>query len=475
MPRYRLLIVDDEPRMTQVLGILAQKWGYEFRTASNGVEALETLQEFPAEIVLTDLKMPTMDGETLLENIRSRSPETVVVMMTAYATVKSAVEAMRNGAFDYIMKPFDNEELRITLERAGEFSQLRQDNAFMRRELGERYRIESIIGESQQIRDVLSMVERVAPTRATVLVTGESGTGKELVAKAIHFRSTRATGPYVRVNCAALAETLLESELFGHEKGAFTGAVRQHRGKFEEADGGTIFLDEIGETSNNFQTKLLRVLQEGTLQRVGGNTMMKVDVRVVAATNRDLEQRVKEGAFREDLFFRLNVVPIHLPPLRERLGDIPMLAEHFVKKACDENNLPTKNLGEEAANALQSYQWPGNVRELENSIERAVILSRDSQIAAEDLWLPSSTNLGGGSASDSGIVVKSWGSKDDEVHIPNRLLNRPLTTFLDEMAKLRVLHALDSTGWRKQEAADLLGIDRATLYRQMKKFEIQAE
>ncbi|CAN5265551.1 sigma-54 dependent transcriptional regulator [soil metagenome] len=470
MPRYRLLIVDDEPRMTQVLGILAERWGYETRTASNGQEALRTLAEFPAEIMVTDLKMPGMDGDNLLNNVRSRHPDTAVIMMTAFATVKSAVEAMRNGAFDYIMKPFENDELRIAIERAAELNKLRRDNAFMRRELGERYRVDNIIGDSPQIGAVLRLIERVAPTRATVLVTGESGTGKELVAKAIHFRSTRATGPYIRVNCAALAETLLESELFGHEKGSFTGALKTHRGKFEEADGGTIFLDEIGETSNNFQSKLLRVLQEGIITRVGGNASIKVDVRVVAATNRDLEQSVRDGGFREDLFFRLNVVPILLPPLRDRPGDIPLLAQHFVKSASEENHLPPKTLSEPALEALKRAHWRGNVRELENTIERAVILARDSEILAEDLWLPGQSHP---PATDPGAPAA--GAPTGAAAISAAVLDKPLAGFLDEMAKIRVLHALDKTGWRKQEAAEILGIDRATLYRQMKKFGIQDE
>ncbi len=469
MPRYRLLLVDDEPRMTQILGIHATKWGYEVKTASSGEEALQVLQDFPAEIVVTDLKMPGMSGDQLLNELRARHPETPVILMTAHATVKSAVESMRNGAFDYIMKPFENEELRLTIGRAAEYGRLKQDNAFMRRELGLRYHVDNIIGESEAVANVLRMIERVAPTRATVLITGESGTGKELVAKAIHFRSTRATGPYIRVNCAALAETLLESELFGHERGAFTGAHRTHRGKFEEADGGTIFLDEIGETSNNFQTKLLRVLQEGVISRVGSNDNIKVDVRVLAATNRNLQERVKEGHFREDLFFRLNVVPVHLPPLRERQADIPLLATHFVKSAAEENGVPMKELSPGAMEALCSYPWPGNVRELENMIERAVILAPESVITPEDLWLPTD----GRRLAPAEPSPAARATAVTDLHIPPDLLGKPLARFLDEMAKVRVIHALDQTGWRKQEAAEILGVDRATLYRQMKKFNIQ--
>ncbi|MCC6546157.1 sigma-54-dependent Fis family transcriptional regulator [Candidatus Sumerlaeota bacterium] len=469
MPRYRLLLVDDEPRMTQVLGILADRWGYEVRTASNGDEALRVLQDYPAELIVTDLKMPGLDGAALLDAVKARHPEVAVIIMTAHATVKSAVDAMKAGAYDYIMKPFENEELRLTVERALDYSRLKKDNAYMRRELGAKYRVDKIIGDSPQILDVLKLIERVAPTRATVLVTGESGTGKELVAKAVHFRSGRSTGPFVRVNCAALAETLLESELFGHEKGAFTGAVRTHHGKFEEADGGTIFLDEIGETSNNFQTKLLRVLQEGVLTRVGGMANISVDVRVIAATNRDLQQRVREGRFREDLFFRLNVVPIHLPALRERSSDIPQLAENFIRSAAQANDLPPKQLRDDAVEALKNYDWPGNVRELENTIERAIILSPDRTITAADLWIPSPARADS-TPSAAGADAQDAGAR---YHVPPELFGKPLGPFIDEMAKVRVLHALDQTRWHKQEAADALGIDRATLYRQMKKFGIQ--
>jgi DNA-binding NtrC family response regulator len=466
MARCRLLIVDDEPRMTQILAMLAGRWGYEHRTAANGPEALALLQDFAPEIVLSDVKMPQMEGSELLTHIKARSPETAVIMMTAYATVKSAVDAMKAGAFDYIMKPFDNEELRLAIERASEYSRLKQDNAYMRRELGSRYSVDRIVGDSPALNEVLTLIERVAPTRATVLVTGESGTGKELVAKAIHFRSQRASGPYVRVNCAALAESLLESELFGHEKGAFTGAVRTHRGKFEEADGGTIFLDEIGETSNNFQSKLLRVLQEGVVTRVGGNSQLKVDVRVVAATNRDLRAEVKAGNFREDLFFRLNVVPIHLPPLRERREDIIPLGQHFARQIAEDNNLPIRLLSPEALEVLAAQEWPGNVRELENTIERAIILSRSPTIGPEDLLLPGARGT---------IREEPAATPGSEAGaLPSGMINLPLSDFLDAATRLRILHELERTGWRKQEAAERLGIDRATLYRQIKRFQLES-
>jgi two-component system NtrC family response regulator len=476
-PQYRLMIVDDEPRMCQVLSLAAQRWGYAVKTASNGQDALALADSFLPELVVTDLKMPVMDGEELLRRLRERDMDVPVVVMTAYGTVKSAVEAIRNGAFDYIQKPFDNEELRVTLARAVEFVKLRVDNATLRRALDDKVRTEvQIIGDSQAMRAVLGIVERVGPTKATVLITGESGTGKELVARALHYRSPRAGRAFVAVNCAALSESLLESELFGHEKGAFTGAVRTHRGKFEEADGGTIFLDEIGETTNSFQTKLLRVLQEGTFERVGGSQTLKVEVRAIAATNRNLSDLVSRGQFREDLFYRLQVVPIHLPPLRERRADVVPLARHFLEKTAREMGSPPKHLSDDAVDALIRGDWRGNVRELENTIERAVILSRGDTITAADLWMPVQE-------ADSGMLRDADPSGAPAGHRPTSsadlqridpgTLRLPLSAYVEEMTKRRVLAALEESGWRKQEAADALGIDRATLYRITKKFGIE--
>lgn len=458
-PRYRLLIVDDEPRICQVLNLLATRWGYEVQTANNGNEALKRLEDFPAEVLVSDLKMPGMDGETLLAEVRARYPDIIVIMMTAHATVKSAVEAMKAGAFDYIMKPFDNDELRVVIERAAEHRSLLAENKSLRAELGVRFTPNNIIGESAAMRRVLDMIDRVAPTKATALITGESGVGKELVARAIHQRSTRASKPFVGLNCAALTETLLESELFGHEKGAFTGATRTHHGKFEDADTGTIFLDEIGETNNAFQTKLLRVLQEGTLLRVGGNDPIQVDVRVLAATNRNLKEMVARGEFREDLYYRLQVVPIEIPPLRERRDDIEELARHFVVQACQENGVPFRELSNDAIVTLKAAEWRGNVRELQNTIERAVILTRNNVIEVDDLWLPPTdqTEVRSGK--------KESGQSDE-------LSNLPLNQYLDEMTQRHILHALEVKGWKKQDAAEMLGIDRATLYRMIKKFNI---
>jgi DNA-binding NtrC family response regulator len=440
--------------MCQVLALLAGRWGYDVRTAGSGRDALSQLEEFPAELVLSDLKMPGMMGDELLKELRARYPDIIVVLMTAHATVRSAVDAMKAGAFDYIMKPFDNDELRLVIKRALEHRELRTENQALRRELGSRFSPDNIIGESEPMRRVLDMIDRVGPTKATVLITGESGVGKELVARAIHQRSTRASQAFVALNCAALTETLLESELFGHEKGSFTGATRTHQGKFEEADGGTIFLDEIGETNNTFQTKLLRVLQEGTLVRVGGNDSIHVDVRVIAATNRDLSKLVAEKRFREDLFYRLQVVPLEIPPLRARPGDIEILAQHFIAKACQENGLPRKELTPQSIRALRAHEWRGNVRELENTIERAVILTQENVIDVGDLLLgPSAPAHQGGSSASSEIML-DW----------------PLSQYVDEMTRRHVLQVLDSRQWRKQEAAEALGVDRATLYRMIKRF-----
>jgi len=459
--KNRILIVDDEPRMRQVLTLLLQKWGYRVQTAAGGREALDQLQETEVDLVLTDLKMPGMEGNELLRELKKLNPALPVIIMTAYGTVKSAVEAMKAGAYDYILKPFDNEELRITLDRAVSYHRLVKDNTALRKELVNRYHPDNIIGGSRAIQKVLELVERVAPTRVTILIQGESGTGKELIARAIHYYSPRASGPFVAINCAALSETLLESELFGHERGAFTGADRSRRGKFEEAHGGTILLDEIGETTNNFQTKLLRVLQEEEFMRVGGNERIKVDVRVIASTNRDLDKRVREGRFREDLFYRLKVVPITLPPLRERKEDIPELAQFFALRTAQDNGIPYKPLSEEAMELLKESEWRGNVRELENTIERAVILSRDEAIGPTDIWLPIDR--------DENATPEPSRKEDFS------LINMPLNEYVDEMTRQHILRTLERKEWRKQEAADALGVDRATLYRMIKRYGLESQ
>ena len=380
-----ILIVDDEKNYLLVLEDLLMEEGYQVVTSESGIGALEILKGHELDVVITDMKMPGMDGMTLLERIHVQYPDLPVIMMTAYGSVEKAVEAMRKGAFDYILKPFKNEELKLTIRKAIDHYQLVCQNRYLTRELQDRYQFSNIIGKSAAMQRIYRLIEKVAPSRATVLITGESGTGKELIARAIHFNSPRAERPFISVNCGALPETLLESELFGHEKGAFSGAVSQRKGRFELAHEGTLFLDEISEMSSPLQVKLLRILQEMEFERVGGSQSLKVDVRVVAASNRDLHIEVAEGRFRSDLFYRLNVVHVPLPPLRERKDDIPLLVNHFLRKYAVGERLCNFRIEPEAMRLLLDYQWPGNVRELENVIERAIILSNGEEIMAKDL------------------------------------------------------------------------------------------
>jgi DNA-binding NtrC family response regulator len=421
-----------------------ERSGYECRSFTSGVAALEALQKSSADAVVTDRRMPGMDGLELLRRLRELYPAMPVILVTAYADVATAVEAMRAGAFDYVVKPFDNDEIRTLVARALAVRRLERENAWLRQESGARYTPEAMIAESAASRELMDLVRRVAPASATVLVQGESGTGKEFVARLLHYWSDRVSAPFVAVNCAALAEGVLESELFGHEKGAFTGAVRARAGCFERADGGTLFLDEIGEVSGEFQAKLLRVLQEGEVQRVGASAARKVDVRVVAASNRNLRERISSGRFREDLFFRLNVIPIELVPLRDRPEDIVPLARFFVARHAERE----AELGPEAEERLLAHGWPGNVRELENAVERALVLSRDREIGAADLLLDSGP---GPARSPTGGTLQQ---------------------VVDRATEERVREALEVAGGRRAEAASALGIERTTLYRLMKRFEI---
>jgi DNA-binding NtrC family response regulator len=441
----RLLIVDDEERMAGVVAMALQRAGHECRTCGSGEEALAAVSESGADLVVTDLRMPEMDGIELLRRLRAIEPTLPVILITAHASVPSAVAAMREGAFDYVTKPFDNDELRAVVARALEMTRLQRENRYLRQEVASRYAPASVVAESARGKELLSLVRRVAASRSTVLIQGESGTGKELVARLLHFWSERVGRPFVAVNCKAFAEGVLESELFGHEKGSFTGAVAARAGCFERADGGTLFLDEIGETSPDFQAKMLRVLQEGEVLRVGGSQTRKVDVRVVAATNRPLRDEVAAGRFREDLFFRLNVIPIQMAPLRERREDILPLSRHFLARQLAEMGRQLE-LGPEAETALLSHAWPGNVRELENAIERAVVLARGAAITPEDLLLEqpaeSRTATSGGTLQET----------------------------LDAATEARVRAALAAAKDQRAEAARILGIDRTTLYRMMKRF-----
>ena len=376
-----ILIVDDEKNYLRVLSAVLEDEGYEILTALSGQEALEIQKASDLDLVLTDMKMPGMDGIKLLENIKAIDPDLPVIMMTAHGTVDKAVEAMQKGAYSYILKPFDNERLTIYTKKAISMYQVVKDNRRLRDEVETKYRFGNIIGKSKAIRKVFDTIRKVAPSGATVLIEGESGTGKELVAKSIHFNSQRHDKPYIAVNCSALAETLLESELFGHEKGAFTGAVAKKKGRFELADGGTLFLDEIGELSQNLQVKLLRVLQEKNFERVGGIQPISVNIRIIAATNKNLKEEMLHGRFREDLFYRLNVVHVVLPPLKDRKEDIHLLVDHFLNKYASER----KTADPEAVKVMQEYSWPGNVRELENLIERMMILCPNDVIRVTDL------------------------------------------------------------------------------------------
>ncbi|MBI4799193.1 MAG: sigma-54-dependent Fis family transcriptional regulator, partial [Desulfarculus sp.] len=382
----RILIVDDEKNYLLVLDALLSEAGYEVATADGGARALALLEEDEPDLMLTDMRMPRMTGLELIKASKERRPDLPVIVMTAYGTVENAVEAMKSGAVDYIMKPFENQELLLTVQRALKLSRLLAQNRLLREEVAQGQGFGQIVGDSKAMRQVYEMVDKVAATKATVLITGESGTGKELIARAIHSRSPRAEEPFVAVNCMALTETLLESELFGHEKGAFTGAAGRRKGRFELADKGTLFLDEVGEIAPALQVKLLRVLQERTFERVGGNQSISVDVRIVAATNRDLTRAVASGRFREDLFYRLNVVRLALPPLRERKEDLPALVAHFVRRYAAETGRTPPQVSQEAMRRIYDYAWPGNVRELENALERAVIMS-GAEIHPSDLPL----------------------------------------------------------------------------------------
>ncbi|MCK8602331.1 sigma-54-dependent transcriptional regulator [Desulfoferrobacter suflitae] len=380
-----ILIVDDEKNYLLVLEDLLLEEGYQVLTADSAQKGLEIAEEHEVDAVITDMKMPGMDGIALFESIHVRKPDVPVIMMTAYGTQEKALDAMKKGAFDYIFKPFENEQFKFTVRKAVDHHRLVQQNRYLTKELHGRYQFSNIIGKSAAMERIFQLIEKVAPSKATVLITGESGTGKELIARAIHFNSTRQDLPFISVNCGALPENLLESELFGHEKGAFSGALNQRKGRFEMAHEGTLFLDEISEMSPPLQVKLLRVLQEMEFERVGSSQTMKVDVRVVAASNRNLKHEVAAGRFRSDLFYRLNVVHIQIPALRERTDDIPPLVNHFLSKYGRESGRGPLTMHPEAMRRLLDYHWPGNIRELENVIERAVILCTGEQILVSDL------------------------------------------------------------------------------------------
>jgi len=385
MPQHKILLIDDEFAQLQTLAGFLKKRGFEVEKAASGSTGLELIEKQTVDLVITDFKMPDIDGLQVLKRAKQINPEVDVIMMTAFGSIESATQAMRDGAIDYLIKPVDLDQLELVINKALEHKQLASENRLLRQQLSEKFRFEKIISVSETMEEALNIAGRAAPSKATVLITGESGTGKELIAKAIHYASPRKNEPFMAVNCAALAENLLESELFGHEKGAFTGADRLRKGRFEMANNGTLFIDEVGEIPLVTQVKLLRVLQEQTFERVGGTEPIKVDVRIIAATNQHPEEMIEEDRFRKDLYYRLNVVRITIPPLRKRKADIPLLVDYFLKKYANENNKPINGISKETMDQLMKYDYPGNVRELENIIEQAVVLSREDIITTKDL------------------------------------------------------------------------------------------
>ena len=451
-----ILVVDDESNYLTVMEALLGEAGYEVLTAHSGLEALKAAGASELDLLLTDMKMPKMNGIELLEELKRLYPDLPVMLMTAYGTVEKAVAAMKKGAFDYILKPFKNEEILVTIAKALEHRRLILENRMLIQDLEKRYGFPNIVGESRTMQEILSLVKRVGQSRATVLISGESGTGKELIARAIHQRSPRAAKTFISVNCAALTETLLESELFGHERGAFTHAVATRKGRFELADGGTLFLDEVAEMSPALQVKLLRVLQEMEFERVGGTRTIKVDVRVVAATNRELKEDVEVGRFREDLYYRLHVVHLHIPPLRERQEDIPLLATHFLHKYAQENVRGEVRIVPEALKLLTLYRWPGNVRELENVMERAVILCGNNLITPQDLP---------GELAPASAEAKL----DIDRFIP---LHTPLPEALERIEEQMIRRALEQSGQVQVRAAELLGITKSLLQYKLKKYHL---
>ncbi|MGI9570296.1 MAG: sigma-54-dependent transcriptional regulator, partial [Desulfobulbia bacterium] len=382
---HSILIIDDEPNYLIVLSELLRDEGYEVFTAENGAKGVEAIQNTDLDLVITDMQMPEMDGMQLLDHVKKENPDLPVIVITAYAEVEKAVAAMQAGAFNYLAKPFSNEELLVNIKKAVQVHALAMENIRLRSEIKGKSGFSGMVGKNPRMTQVYELIEKVAPTPASVLISGESGTGKELVAKAIHVNSSRETEPFITVNCAALAETLLESELFGHEKGAFTGAMAMRKGRFELANMGTIFLDEIGEIPLALQSKLLRVLQEKQFERVGGSKTFDVDVRIISASNRDLKEEVNKGQFREDLFYRLNVIHVSLPALRERMDDMPLLVDFFIAKFSKDLGKPELSISADAMRLLMTLPWEGNIRELENTIERAAILCNDNVIEADDV------------------------------------------------------------------------------------------
>ena len=448
MKGIEVLLIDDDESLNRVLQHQLESEGLKVTTCTNGADGIKQFESGDFSVVISDIKIPGMSGMDVLKKVKERNEEAVVILITAYGTIKNAVEAVRMGAADYLTKPFDKEELMLVVKRALRARELEKENLELKSQLTERFSFDGIIGRSSKLDEVFTLVSKVAPSDSTVLLLGESGTGKELLAKAIHYSSKRKEEPIVTVNCSAIPENLMESELFGHVKGAFTGAIKDKPGKFEIADHGTIFLDEIGDLKIELQAKLLRVLQQMAFERVGGTKTVKVDVRVIAATNKDLSVAMKKGEFREDLFYRLSVVPITIPPLRERKDDVPLLVDHFLVKFAKGQKL---RISKGALRVLEAYDWPGNVRELENVMERAVVLSGGKVIEEGDL--PD--------------FVKFGREEKSKVQIPQDGIS------LEEIEKEAIVLALKKTGWNQTKAAELLKIPRHILLYRIKKLRIQ--
>ncbi len=449
----RVLIVDDDPVILEVVGDILKKNGYEVVAAPSGAAGMRELERKYFDLVLTDLVMPDVDGMEVLEHVVSTSPKAICIILTGHGTIKSSVEAIKKGAFDYITKPITADALLVVIEKALKFRNLEEENIRLKKELQQTYGYDNLVGTSNAIKNIYDLIEKVADTDGTVLISGASGTGKELIARAIHYNSSRSERPLVVINCGAIPEELLESELFGHEKGAFTGAYKSRIGRFEMANGGTIFLDEIGEMSPALQVKLLRVLQEKKFERVGGTKTIHVDVRIIAATNKNLTTAINKGKFREDLYYRLNVIPMKVPPLKQRKSDIPLLIDHFLKKFQKGAEKKITGFSPEAMDAMLKYDWPGNVRELENVIKRLTILCDDEVVSVDDL--PEHIPHKGRAVR---VVEEDFLEKGVTLH-----------DAVEDYEKRLILGALERSDWVKTKAAKLLNINRTTLVEKIKK------
>ena len=441
-PDTRILIIDDEPILRESLQAWLERDGYSIEAVSSGEEGLERVKETSFDLLFLDLKLEDIDGIQVLSRVKEDDPDTAVVMITAYGSVPSAVEAMKQGAEDYLLKPFEPEELSLLIEKILSHKARERENIYLREEQRERSRFESLLGQSEAMQEIFNFIEDIAPSESTVLITGETGTGKELAAKAIHATSRRCEGPFVAVNCGSLPEQLMESELFGYEQGAFTDAKQSKKGRLELANTGTLFLDEVGEIGPRMQIDLLRILEERSFTRLGGTRPIKADFRVIAASNRDLARAVREGGFREDLYYRLNVISLEMPPLRKRKEDIPLLAEHFLARFRQETKKEIEHINREALDLMMLYDWPGNVRELENAIERAVVVSKSKNIQPEDLPISSEPEICG------------QGS-------------------LQEMERAHIQHVLKQNDWNITRSARVLGIDRSTLYKKLRRYNLR--